>query len=86
MTKYDKLLTKVLSGQCDANIDFNEMCLLLGHFGFIERIRGSHHVFVRPGVEGLLNLQREGRLAKPYQVRQVRLVLTDSAQTRDKEK
>lgn len=43
--------------------------------GFKERIRGSHHIFVRDGVEEILNLQpRQGR-AKSYQVRQVRHVI-----------
>ncbi len=44
--------------------------------GFEERTRGSHHVFVKLGVEDLINLQREGSMAKPYQVRQLRRVLT----------
>ena len=43
--------------------------------GFSERIRGSHHVFGRPGVPDVLNLQRDGRDAKAYQVRQVRRVV-----------
>ncbi len=76
MTKYGKLFAKVLTGRSDANIDFDELRRLLTHLGFVERIGGSHHVFVRAGVEDLVNLQREGRLAKPYQVRQVRNVIT----------
>jgi hypothetical protein len=64
MTTYRKLLERVLSGRSDANIRFEE------------RSRGSHHVFVRPGVEDMINLQREGHMAKPYQVRQVRAVVT----------
>jgi hypothetical protein len=43
--------------------------------GFEERIRGSHHCFVKVGVEQLINVQREGDKVKPYQVRQVRAVL-----------
>ena len=76
MTKYSKLLARVLSGRSDANIDFDDLRRLLTHFGFVERVGGSHHVFVRAGVEDLINLQREGRMAKPYQVRQVRNVIT----------
>jgi hypothetical protein len=79
MTKYGRLFAKVLSGRSDANIDFDELRQLLMHLGFVERVRGSHHVFVRAGVEDLINLQREGRLAKPYQVRQVRNVITTYA-------
>jgi hypothetical protein len=76
MTQYDKLVTRVLSGRSDSNIDFDDLRRLLVYLGFVERVRGSHHVFVRPGVEDLVNLQREGRLAKSYQVRQVRAVIT----------
>jgi len=43
--------------------------------GFGERIRGSHHIFSRDGVEEILNLQPKGSKAKPYQVKQVRHVI-----------
>jgi len=48
----------------------------LARIGFEERTRGSHHIFVRAGVYDMINLQRDGRIAKPYQVRQVRAVIT----------
>ena len=76
MSKYDKLISKILKGRSDANIGFEELRNLLIKMGFDERVRGSHHVFVKSGVEELINLQREGRLAKPYQVRQVRDIMT----------
>jgi len=43
--------------------------------GFEERTRGSHHIFRKSGIEERINLQRDGRKAKPYQVRQVRGVI-----------
>lgn len=43
--------------------------------GFVERTRGSHHMFGKSGVEQQINLQRDGAKAKPYQVRQVREVI-----------
>lgn len=76
MTTYSKILQRVLSGRADANIGFDDLRNLLTRLGFAERSRGSHHVFVREGVEDLINLQREGHMAKPYQVRQVRAVIT----------
>jgi hypothetical protein len=76
MTTYRKLLERVLSGRSDANIRFDDLRNLLARLGFEERSRGSHHVFVRAGVEDMINLQREGHMAKPYQVRQVRAVVT----------
>jgi hypothetical protein len=70
-----RLLLQILQGTSDANIRFNELCLLLKHIGFDERIRGSHHIFTREGIEEILNLQPRGSMAKPYQVRQVRNVI-----------
>jgi predicted RNA binding protein YcfA (HicA-like mRNA interferase family) len=43
--------------------------------GFQERIRGSHHIFSKDGVEEILNVQPRGAQAKPYQVKQVRSVI-----------
>ncbi len=48
---------------------------MLRKLGFEERIKGSHHIFTRGGVEEILNLQPKGSKAKPYQVRQVRNVI-----------
>jgi hypothetical protein len=42
---------------------------------FTERIGGSHHMFVRSGIDELINLQRDGAKAKPYQVKQVRIII-----------
>jgi hypothetical protein len=56
MGKHGKLLAKVLQGTSDANISFAGLCRLLKVFGFGERIRGSHHIFTKDGVEEILNL------------------------------
>jgi hypothetical protein len=76
MGKQDKLLSQILSGASDHNIAFNDLCQLLRHLGFEERIRGSHHIFHKQGMEELINLQRDGSKTKAYQVRQVRIVIT----------
>jgi hypothetical protein len=72
MSRPAKTLEKVLRGTSDANIGFDDLCGLLRHLGFDERIKGSHHVFTREGVLEIINLQPRGSKAKPYQVRQVR--------------
>ena len=54
---------------------FDDLCQLLENMGFEKRVRGSHHLFRRDGVEERINLQRAGTNAKPYQVRQVRAVI-----------
>jgi predicted RNA binding protein YcfA (HicA-like mRNA interferase family) len=75
MGRYEKLLLKILRGTSDASIAFDDLHQLLLHLGFEERIKGSHHVFRKQGVEELINLQQDGSKAKPYQVRQVRSVI-----------
>ena len=75
MGKYDKLLLQILRGASDANIPFDDLCQLLRRLGFEERIRSSHHLFRKAGVEEKINLQREGSKAKVYQVRQVRAII-----------
>ena len=51
------------------------LCQLLYSLGFRERIRVDHHIFVKDGVEEIVNLQPKGGKAKPYQVKQVRKIL-----------
>jgi len=68
-------LDQVLRGTADANIRFDELRRLLRTLGFEERIRGSHHIFVKSGIAEILNLQPRGSQAKPYQVKQVRGII-----------
>ena len=75
MSKYQKLLFQILHGRSDANIPFDDLCHLLRRLGFEERIRGSHHIFRKPGVDEKINLQKDGSKAKIYQVRQVRTTI-----------
>jgi len=75
MARAAKTLEQVLSGRSDANIGFEDLRNLLFNLDFSERTRGSHHIFRRPGIEEMINLQREGPNAKPYQVKQVRAVI-----------
>jgi predicted RNA binding protein YcfA (HicA-like mRNA interferase family) len=71
----EKLLAQVLSGHADASIRFTELCSLLQRLDFTMRVKGSHHSFRRHGVRERIVLQPRSGLAKPYQVRQVRLIL-----------
>ena len=71
----DKILQRVLSGTSDAAIRFDDLCHLLENLGFEQRVRGSHHLFRKSGVEERINLQSTGSQAKPYQVKQVRAII-----------
>ncbi|HEY3172913.1 MAG TPA: type II toxin-antitoxin system HicA family toxin [Thermoanaerobaculia bacterium] len=75
MTRVDRILERIVRGVSDAHIPFSEIRRLLRTLGFEERIRGSHHIFARHGIEEILNLQPRQGKAKPYQVRQVRGVI-----------
>jgi len=64
-----KLLKMALAGS--KNIRFRDMVALVEAFGFrLARTSGGHHIFERPGVRELVNLQNRKGKAKPYQVRQ----------------
>ena len=75
MGKYDEFRLRILQGKSDANINFDDLCQLLGWLGFEERVRGSHHIFRKLGVQNRINLQHDGSKVKVYQVRQVRRVI-----------
>lgn len=75
MTQLEKLLLQILRGTSDSNIGFDDLYRLLTQLGFEVRIKGSHHVFSKSNVAELINLQRDGSKAKPYQVKQVRQLI-----------
>ncbi len=72
MGKYEKLIQTILSGKADNNIKFKQLCFLLVKLGFIERIKGSHHIFYKEDIVEIINLQSKDGNAKNYQVKQVR--------------
>ncbi|HYW13474.1 MAG TPA: type II toxin-antitoxin system HicA family toxin [Longimicrobium sp.] len=72
MSQFDKLLMKLLRGGSEASFAFDDLRHILGKLGFDERIRGSHHMFDPDGIPELINIQRQGKDAKAYQVRDVR--------------
>ena len=75
MSRHARTLQRVLQGTADSNVHFADLRSLLLSLGFEERIKGSHHILFRTGVEEILNLQALGSLAKAYQVKQVRGVI-----------
>ena len=65
-----KTFEKILAGS--KNIAFNDMVSLVEAFGFrLTRVKGSHHIFQRPGIREIVNLQEEKGQAISYQVMQV---------------
>ena len=72
MSKFDKILIKILNGLSDKNIEFSELLNLLLSLGFQLRVKGSHHILSKEGIDEIINIQSKGNKAKPYQVKQVR--------------
>ena len=75
MGKIEKTLLKILSGTSDSNLPFRDLCRVMAALGFSCRIKGSHHIFFRDGVEEIFNLQPRGSKAKAYQVKQIRQMI-----------
>jgi hypothetical protein len=75
MANQKPLLSLILKSRASDNIRFDDLRRLLRDFGFAERIRGSHHIFSRAGIEEIINLQPKNGKAKVYQVRQVRALI-----------
>ena len=71
-----KVLDAVLRGQ--GVIPFRDMERLLGKLGFsLARVSGSHHIYVHAKVTRPVNIQRAGKDAKPYQIRQIRDIIVE---------
>jgi len=67
--KVRKVYEKILAGS--KNVRFEAFCRVVKAFGYrLDRVRGSHQIFVHPGSTRPLNLQNVGGEAKPYQIRQ----------------
>ncbi len=72
MSRHKKFLKRILNGQADADIAFDELCSLLKRLSFEERVRGDHHIFSLDGIAEIINIQPIQSKAKPYQVKQIR--------------
>jgi len=75
MGKLEKILWQVLRAGRDQNIAFEDLVYLLEGMGFEKRIKGSHHLFSKDGVDEIVNIQPAGNKAKPYQIKQVRVLI-----------
>lgn len=75
MTHKSKLMSKILSGKSDTNINFRELCSFLESIGFEIRTKGSHFIFRKIGIPMMITLQNDGTEAKPYQIKQIRKLL-----------
>jgi hypothetical protein len=75
MATMEKLYISILSGTQDKNIKFRDLQKLLDVLGFECRIKGDHFIYSYNNLRENINIQPDGNMAKPYQVKQVRLFL-----------
>ena len=71
-----KALLRRLSAGALQNVTFRDFMHLALGFGFqLDRVSGSHHILIHPGIKEIVNVQNVRGQAKPYQIRQfLRLV------------
>ena len=74
MSKWDKFRSRLMSGQADNNINFDDLCNYLELLGFVLRPsrKSSHRIYTKEDIQQIVNLQPIGSGAKAYQVKQVR--------------
>jgi predicted RNA binding protein YcfA (HicA-like mRNA interferase family) len=84
--KRRRLLKQISEGQLK-NIAFGDMINIVEGFGFrLDRVSGSHHIFIHAAIPELVNLQEVKGEAKPYQIRQfLRLIERNNLKLEDKE-
>lgn len=77
MSKFEKLVSKILSGKADHNLSVKDLKNLLITLGFEEKqAAGSHTLYKKVGLPEIINIQstKNGQ-AKSYQVKQVREIV-----------
>ncbi len=72
MPTIEKLYVSIMSGTQDKSIKFRDLQRLLDTLGFEHRIRGDHFIYFYGAFPENINIQPDGNMAKPYQVKQVR--------------
>jgi predicted RNA binding protein YcfA (HicA-like mRNA interferase family) len=74
-TRWTKLLEQMRAAP--KNVSFADLEAMAKHIGYSHaRTAGSHRIYTCPG-RPMLNFQKSGAQAKPYQVRQLLAVIED---------
>ena len=67
VTRFAKLLERLLSGDADRAFAFDDVCTVLLRLGFTRRVRGSHHIFTRDGIRDIFS--SHGAAVMPSRIR-----------------
>lgn len=72
-----RLLERIRRGEFQ-NVAFSDFTTLVEELGFrLDRVRGSHRVYLHPAVPRPFPLQPDKGKAKPYQIRQLLKILEE---------
>nr|DAV44554.1 MAG TPA: HICA protein [Caudoviricetes sp.] len=78
MDKLKKIQADILQGHKDSNIRFSDLQKLLVAMGGRERVKGDHFIYSFMEIEAIINIQPDGKMAKPYQIRQIRKFMLEN--------
>jgi len=73
MSKFEKLIQKILNGK---NVSYDDAENVLLHLGFELKIRGSHHNFRKPRYPRTITIKKRSQLIT-YQIDDLKEVLKD---------
>jgi predicted RNA binding protein YcfA (HicA-like mRNA interferase family) len=73
MSKFEKLIAKIISGN---NISYKEAENVLLNLGFQLKISGSHHVFRKPGYHRTISIKKRPQLLA-YQIDDLKEVVKE---------
>jgi predicted RNA binding protein YcfA (HicA-like mRNA interferase family) len=66
-----KKLLKAIIQSRGKNVLFADFIVILETFGFcLDRVNGSHYIYIHKAGKHLISVQSDGKDAKPYQVKQ----------------
>ncbi|MCD7954470.1 MAG: type II toxin-antitoxin system HicA family toxin [Lachnospiraceae bacterium] len=68
------IYAEIMSGVHDNSIRFGDLRKLLESSGFSCRVKGDHFIYWRGDIPEIVNIQPDGSKAKPYQVKQIRIL------------
>jgi len=75
MSRLDKLIRKLELGSV---LSFIELQAVLSAYGFrLDRVAGSHHIYLHRDVPRPISIQPDGKDAKRYQVKQLRNMIAE---------
>lgn len=78
MDKLKKIQADILQGHKDSNIRFSDLQKIIVAMGGKERVKGDHFIYSFAEIEAIINIQPDGKMAKAYQIRQIRKFILEN--------